>query len=65
MDPKDVMASLPPLEQGMVSMRYLDGIKVSEIARLLDLPQQRLYRRQRNLDELRAVSRPKGCTGAA
>ncbi len=58
---KQVLATLPSEDRVMVKMRYLDGLRVSEIARVLGLPQKPLYRRiAGNLVRLRASLEAKG-----
>jgi len=51
---RGLLAELPDEDRLIVRMRYYDGLKVSEIARMLGLPQKPLYRRfERILKTLR------------
>ena len=55
------LQSLPPEDQLILRMRYLDGISVADIARLLGLEQKPLYRRIDNgLRQLRGLLEQRG-----
>lgn len=59
---QQALASLPAEDRLMVKMRYLDGFRISEIARVLSVPQKPLYRRvNAALAQIRRSMEDQGC----
>jgi RNA polymerase sigma factor (sigma-70 family) len=60
-----LMSELPDQDRLILQMRYTDGCRVQDIARLLDLDPKPLYRRlERTLQELRRGLESRGITAA-
>jgi RNA polymerase sigma factor (sigma-70 family) len=63
---RETLAALPPEDRALVQFRFAESMKISDISRMLRLPQRPLYRRiEALLDRFRASLATAGVDGSA